>query len=321
VAVINETGNVLELPNQFLILPQVLLFQLHALEMRFVGVDSPVVNNAKLPKGGVDYTLDLLRYLLQLLDLPLKKLQFLLLPRISTKLHRSPFPPPCQQLVHTLRKAVDRSSHVFKVVYHSALLNELSLGLRKVELLIEQEVLELVTETHEGMSQQFLQIPLQFLGPQLLKFCSLKVEVSKEVFQRQPGEDVAAVVVDELVMQELEVVKSATNHRVKGLTAVPARLDLVEFIAGEVALLHQLGLLYLQDAVQQKLHVVVELNPGSNGLVLVHEVDQVLGVQLQRTHLLLVALAQVRLSYLQVVVVASALEGNQLVLFFHYIQL
>ena len=126
--VVNETGDILKLLNQFLIVAKVLLLQLNAFEMRLIGVNGPVVNDTKLSKGRIDDILNLLRDLLQLLDLSFKKFELLLLSCIFTKLNHPPLLASSDQLIYVLCQVIHRPSHVLQVVNDSSLLYKLPLG-------------------------------------------------------------------------------------------------------------------------------------------------------------------------------------------------
>jgi hypothetical protein len=82
---------------------------------------------------------------------------------------------------------------------------------------------------------------LEFFGPGVDELLGFHVEIGEEVFLWESGQDASAVICEELVMEELEVVEAAAHLGARPRVFLLAAEDAVEFVAGQQALLDELG--------------------------------------------------------------------------------
>lgn len=80
------------------------------------------------------------------------------------------------------------------------------------------------------MLNQLLKVLLKLPRPAIRKFLCLEVQIGQEVLGWQFGDHVAAVVVDYLMVEELEVVESTSYDCVVELAVGFSCFDLVEFV-------------------------------------------------------------------------------------------
>ena len=113
------------------------------------------------------------------------------------------------------------------MLYCAVLTYVLSFVKRKVIVLLKKKKLQLSAVTKSRVMKQLVYVFLQILSPQLLKQLRLEVEFGQKIFLWQSRQHVATVVLNQLVMQKLEVVESATDCSVIRCTVLLLGPDLV----------------------------------------------------------------------------------------------
>lgn len=134
-----------------------------------------------------------------------------------------------------------------------------------------------MTESDLGMMYQSLKIFGQLLYSAFLKFFCLEVEGSQNVFIREPGEDVASVIFQKRVIEELKVIEASANRCLPTFSPLLLGHYPVQLVAHDVAIFYELRVLYVDLPVLLKLIVIFEAPLSS--LVFIHEIKQVAGLK------------------------------------------
>jgi len=91
---------------------------------------------------------------------------------------------------------------------------------------------------------QLLQILLQLLSPLLHELSRFQVQIGQKILIRQFRYNITSIILDNLMMEELKIIESPAYDCIKPLETYFSCFYFIEFIAREVALLYQLGLIY-----------------------------------------------------------------------------
>jgi len=226
VTVLDETADIFKLQAKGLIKSEVILLETYAGEMWLLGRDWKLMNKRKLLSGLFQYVFYLLCNLEQVLYFPLKHPQLLLLLFILAEKGFS-FTSAHHLSVHVFGQTIHWLRQTFNVLYCAVLTYILSLVKWKVIVLLKKKQLQLSAVTKSRVMKQLVYVFLQILSPQLLKQLRLEVEFGQKIFLWQSRQHVATVVLNQLVMQKLEVVESATDCSVIRCTVLLLGPDLV----------------------------------------------------------------------------------------------